>query len=247
MFPPVRFSLEVVSECRSSQELLLAARGQPGFHGKAVLALKQTAGYGRRGREWNTGHGNLALSLGIEIPRSEQAITLLPFVAGIAQFRVVSRLLPPPSGLRLKWPNDLYLHGKKLSGLIAQARQYEQGSEVVLGIGVNLKEAPLPGQSIALAELGVAVEPGEFARALLAELEDSFLAAKDFGWIKEEWERGAELSRHPMFVVGEPEAVRPLELLPTGELRVKSYDGTERTLASEETSVRYQPSSAPSP
>lgn len=241
MFPPVRFSLTVLPECRSSQEEVLGLRGQPGFHGAAVLALRQTAGYGRRGRSWSTGQGNLALSLGLELPGGGPAITLLPFVAGIALHAATKQFVPNEESLRLKWPNDLYLREKKLSGLIAQARQYGEGSEVVLGIGLNLAEAPLPGTSIALGEVTRAPAPGEFARVLLAELENAFREADDFAWVKERWEAGARLAESPLYVVGEEAPVKPLELLPTGELLVESQ-GQKRKLASEETSVRYQPS-----
>jgi BirA family biotin operon repressor/biotin-[acetyl-CoA-carboxylase] ligase len=247
MFPPVNFRLTVLAECRSSQEELLLLRGQPGFHGKAILALRQTAGYGRRGRSWTTGEGNLALSLGLEVPASPAAITLLPFVAGIALMETVRSLLPKSADLRLKWPNDLYLNGRKLSGLIAQARQYAEGSEVVLGIGLNLREAPLPAESIALSELGHAPGPEIFARAFLHSLENTLVNARDFGWVRQEWERGARLSGSELFVVGETEPVEPLELLPSGELLVKMKDGTARKLSSEETSIRFQPVSSIGP
>lgn len=241
MFPPVRFSLTVLPECRSSQEEVLSLRGQPGFHGAAVLALRQTSGYGRRGRNWSTGQGNLALSLGLELPGAHGALALLPFVAGVAVYQAAKKFLPGEDTLRLKWPNDLYLRGKKLSGLIAQARQYGEGSEVVLGIGLNLAEAPLPGLSIALGEVARAPAPGEFARVLLAELENAFRDARDFSWVRSRWEEGARLGESPLYIVGEEEPVQPLALLETGELLVETKAGQKRKLASEETSVRYQP------
>ncbi len=255
MFPPVRFQLMVINECASSQEELLAHRGQPGFHGQAVLALHQTAGYGRRGRAWNTGHGNLALSIGLELARThEQSISLLPFLLGIALRKTVAQILEEwgtssaqEAGreleLRLKWPNDLYLQGRKLSGMIAQARQGDQGSDVVLGIGLNLREAPLP-EAIALSSLcpdpAKLPTPEAFAGIYLRELEAAFRAAADFSWIKQEWEAGARLEQL-LYVVGEKEAVAPLRLLPSGELLVRDAHGQERKLASEETSVRFVP------
>lgn len=249
LFPAVKFQLELMDECRSSQELLLWKRGEPGFHGAAVLARKQTAGYGRRGREWSTGEGNLALSFGLEIP-GHQHLGLLPFVVGIALHRVAARILPEAADLRLKWPNDLYLGGKKLSGLISQVRQYAEGAEVVVGVGLNLRNAPEGMPATALAEFVTAPSPEEFAALFLAELEQIFTSeAADFPWVRRHWESLARLSENLLYVVGEGLGVTPLALLETGELLVREKDGRERKLSSEDVSLRFQPdasSTAPS-
>lgn len=242
MFPAVHFRLEVMEECRSSQEVLLHKRGEIGFHGAAVLARRQTAGYGRRGREWSTGEGNLALSLGLEIP-SHQHLSLLPYLAGIALQRATGKFLPSDARLRLKWPNDLYLDGKKLAGLISQVRQYGEGAEVVMGVGLNLAHAP-PGmeqEATALANWIKSPEPEIFAYAFLRKLEAVLVEAVDFAWVRTQWERGAGLSEDLLFVVGEPDPVVPLALLPTGELLVREKSGHERKLSSEDVSIRFQP------
>lgn len=243
MFPAISFRLEIVDECRSSQELLLLRRGEVGFQGSAVLAKKQTAGFGRRGREWSTGEGNLALSFALEIP-GHQHLGLLPFITGIALLRTTTRLLPSDADLRLKWPNDLYLNGRKLAGLISQARQYDQGTEVVIGIGLNLAHVPagMEKEAAAVAEWIKPPEPEIFAYAFLRKLESVLVEAQDFQWVRTHWEQGARLSEDPLFVVGEADPVTPLALLPTGELLVREKNGKERRLSSEDTSLRFQPS-----
>jgi len=245
LFPAVKFQLELMDECRSSQELLLWKRGEPGFHGAAVLARKQTAGYGRRGREWTTGEGNLALSFGLEIP-GHQHLGLLPFVVGIALHRVTSGFLPETADLRLKWPNDLYLGGKKLSGLISQVRQYAEGAEVVVGVGLNLRHAPEGMPAASLAEFTAAPSPEEFAALFLAELEKIFVTgeAVNFPWVRRHWESLARLSENLLYVVGEDLSVTPLALLETGELLVREKDGSERKLSSEDVSLRFFPDQA---
>lgn len=243
MFPAVSFRLEVLEECRSSQETLLLKRGTPGFHGAAVLARRQTAGYGRRGRTWSSGEGNLALSLGLEIPHADH-LSLLPFLAGIAAIQSARMFLgESPGHLRLKWPNDLYLDGKKLAGLISQARQYDHGVEVVLGLGLNLAHSPpdMP-EATALAAAGlIPPEPEAFAHSFLRRFEAALVQAVDYAWIRREWEREAYLGDDPLYVVGEPDPVTPLALLETGELLVREKSGTERKLSSEEVSIRFQP------
>lgn len=239
LFPPVRFELEVVEECESTQTLLLESRGGPRFHGRAVLALRQTAAYGRRGRAWSTGAGNFALSFGLEIPGSPEHLPLLSFLTGIALYDAAREFLPGPAQLRLKWPNDLYLQGRKLSGLISQARQQGAGAEVVVGVGLNLSEAPLAGESIALSALGQGPAPEVFARAFLGRLEQVFREAVDFAWLRKAWEDRARLADSELHVVGEAERLQPLALLPSGELLVRRADGEQRKLASEDVSVRF--------
>jgi BirA family biotin operon repressor/biotin-[acetyl-CoA-carboxylase] ligase len=237
LFPHVNFSLAIVEECESTQTLLLARRGEPNFHGAAVLALRQTAGYGRRGRNWDSVSGNLSLSFGLEIAENE-SLSLLPFACGIALFETASGFLPPNARLRLKWPNDLYLEGKKLAGLIAQGRQVSgRGSEVVVGVGVNLSTAPdgIEPPAIALAALGETPSPADFAVEFLTNLEGAFHRASEFATLKEEWERGARPGEGDLFVVGEWAPVRGKELLPTGELLLEGG----RRLASEEVSLRF--------
>jgi BirA family transcriptional regulator, biotin operon repressor / biotin---[acetyl-CoA-carboxylase] ligase len=243
LFPPVRFQLEVLDECGSTNELLLGRRGQAGFHGAALMARRQTAGYGRRGRSWFSAEGNLALSLGFEMPADADAVILLPFVAGLAAFAACGAWLPQKADLRLKWPNDIYLDGRKLSGLLSQARQGPQGTEVVLGIGLNLKQVPqdLAETTIALASYGEPPQPEAFAELFLRELERIFSEARDFAWLKPRWEAAARLREGRLHILGEPGSVEPLALLPSGELLVRTEVGAERRLSSEEVSLRFEP------
>jgi BirA family transcriptional regulator, biotin operon repressor / biotin---[acetyl-CoA-carboxylase] ligase len=224
MFPRgVRFRLEVVDECPSTNDALLERRGSPDFHGSALLARRQTSGHGRRGRSWSTLEGNLALSFGLAVP--ESVLPWLPFACGLALFDTLAPLLPGAADLRLKWPNDLYLDGMKVAGMLSQGRQVPgRGAEVVVGIGVNLARA-------AYVEPPA---PEAYARAILAMLGNVFEEYRDFPGLRADWEAAARLGEGPLWIVGEAEPVRALELLPTGELLL---DGGRR-LASEEVSLR---------
>jgi biotin-(acetyl-CoA carboxylase) ligase len=135
------------------------------------------------------------------------------------------------------------LNGRKLSGLIAQARQSLDRTEVVLGIGLNLRETPpdLKASTIALTEFGEPPAAEAFAELLLRELEGIFAEAHDFSWIRKHWEAAARLSEGRLFVLGESGSVEPLELLPTGELLVRNPDGSQRKLSSETVSLRFAP------
>ena len=242
MFPNVVFHLEVVEECASTQQLLIERRDSADFHGTAILAIRQTAGVGRRGREWSSREGNLALSFGLEL-KEETLLPLILFASGLALYRTVKPHLPREADLCLKWPNDLYLDGKKLAGMIAQGRFLPgRGSDVVVGVGLNLAWHPegLDPPATSLVSYGVSLAPVMVASVFLQNLSQSFQGFDNFNELKKEWETCAHLGEHDLFVMGEAEPVFPLGLLPSGELLVRTQNKEERRLSSEEVSLRFR-------
>lgn len=111
-----------------------AIRHDEGFVG--VLADAQTAGRGRRGRSWQSPPGkNLYLSLAwrSQAPFT-QALSALPLAIGVVIADTLSGLGLPVS---LKWPNDLYVDGGKLGGILLESRVLGERMALVAGIGLN--------------------------------------------------------------------------------------------------------------
>lgn len=104
----------------------------------AVRAEAQTAGRGRFQRAWVSDSGGLWLSA--VIPAPPATVLLLPLVAGLAVCEGLWDL--GVKGLRLRWPNDVLVHNRKLAGLLLD--QFVPGVAVV-GIGVNVANAPEAG------------------------------------------------------------------------------------------------------
>jgi BirA family biotin operon repressor/biotin-[acetyl-CoA-carboxylase] ligase len=237
VFRPLDFQLEVVEECGSTNEALLALRGQTDFPGHALLALRQTAGQGRRGREWQSPEGNLALTVAFRTEVSARA-PLYSILIGLAAHRALLSVLPQGLDLRLKWPNDIYLGGKKLAGILTQAKQQGSSTDLVVGIGINLAQAPAGFEATAVAEFTTAPSPAAFARVLLNELKALMVEIKDFETLKMLWEKAARLSETTLTILGEAGEWQALELLSSGELAVINASGARRKLASETVSVR---------
>lgn len=148
-------------------------------HGLVVRAVRQTAGRGRRGRRWESPAGNLHLSQIVAIP--DRPVAELAFVAGIAAAEAVAAVLPSGCALRLKWPNDLLLDGRKLGGILIE----REGSFAIVGIGVNVAVAPSVAAypAIALAEAGrPAVDLDELARRMAAAVETWYLRWRHDGF-----------------------------------------------------------------
>jgi len=129
------------STTSTNDEAIRSARaGAP--EGEVFVAETQTKGRGRLGRIWESPQGkNLAVSLLLrpQIPPAEAP--KLTLVAGAAIHETLLDFLPQPlkSELRIKWPNDVYCHGKKLAGVLAESEtQKGKVDWVVLGIGIDV-------------------------------------------------------------------------------------------------------------
>ena len=121
----------------------LAERGAPA--GSLVLANTQRAGRGRGGRRWLSAPGSGIWMTLVERPNDPQALEVLSLRVGIRAARALDRFAPAPIGL--KWPNDLYLLGGKLGGILVETRWREGRPDwVAIGLGLNVVAPPdVPG------------------------------------------------------------------------------------------------------
>jgi BirA family biotin operon repressor/biotin-[acetyl-CoA-carboxylase] ligase len=107
-----------------------------------ITALRQSAGRGRRGRSWDTGTGNLAATLLTTTGRAPAEAAQVSFVAALAACDLARSYLPAEL-VRLKWPNDLMIDGRKAAGILVESGRRADGRLwLATGIGVNLAHAP---------------------------------------------------------------------------------------------------------
>lgn len=123
-----------------------------------IMARRQTAGIGRRGRAWSDPSGNLATSLVFICEEAPQKMALRSYVAALAVFDACVMLTGREDIFSIKWPNDILLKGRKLAGILLEMCKNTLGQDaLVIGIGVNLVHAPkkqdLPEPSVAAASL----------------------------------------------------------------------------------------------
>ena len=125
--------------------------------GLCVVALQQTAGRGRRGRDWVSLAGNgLYLSILLRPALDDQTLPLITLMAAVAVHDVLSASV----GLKpdIKWPNDILVNEKKICGILAESSETEYGLAVVVGIGINLRspadEAAMPSATSIESEGG---------------------------------------------------------------------------------------------
>lgn len=131
--------LEVFPEIDSTNRWLLARAGRGLRRGHACLAEYQSAGRGRRGREWVSPYGcNLYLSVYWGYDAAPGGLHGLSLALGVAAAEALAGL--GVDGVGLKWPNDLLLGGRKLGGLLIELSAESAGPwHVVAGAGINLR------------------------------------------------------------------------------------------------------------
>ena len=108
-----------------------------GSNKTAVCAEIQTGGRGRMGRHWVSPKGNLYVSFCLEPIRLEHA-GIYSFLSALALAQAIEKLCPSLT-IKCKWPNDLLLDGKKISGILLETNGIDR---MIAGIGVNLVEFP---------------------------------------------------------------------------------------------------------
>ncbi len=119
-----------------------------------VIAESQTSGKGRLGRQWITPHGQIAVSTIVQ--GEAEMSSRLPLLVSLAVYDLLAQL--GIQGVGVKWPNDVLVDGKKISGILCEAVwSGDQFLGTVIGIGINVKAefegTPLADTAVALSSL----------------------------------------------------------------------------------------------
>jgi BirA family biotin operon repressor/biotin-[acetyl-CoA-carboxylase] ligase len=174
----------------STNELAKEEARRGAGEGTVVISGEQTGGKGRLRRSWLSPEGSIALSL-VLYPEVAKLPSLI-MVASLA----VARSIEAVTGLkpRLKWPNDVLVGGRKVSGILVESQV--RGNSVdyaVIGIGINANfkvsnfSEIAPTATSLYDELGWEVSLPGLARRLLVELERCYLALTAGGSLYSEW------------------------------------------------------------
>ena len=159
----------------STQTIALALADTGAADGTTVIADYQNEGRGRRGRSWYAPPGTALLASIVVRPRVEpRDLPLYSFAAALATADTVERLAAVAP--RLKWPNDVLVGGRKVSGILLDSRTAPGCAPVVaIGIGLNLRQTSFPPElepraTSLLIETGRAIATEDALDALLAAL-----------------------------------------------------------------------------
>jgi BirA family biotin operon repressor/biotin-[acetyl-CoA-carboxylase] ligase len=125
----------------STQNFASSIAKNPDEAGSVVIAETQSSGKGRLGRTWVSPRGGIWMSIVLRPTFDISKITLIPLAAAVALSNAIFKTLKLKT--KLKWPNDVTLNGKKIAGMIIDAKVESSRIEsLILGVGVNFRTNP---------------------------------------------------------------------------------------------------------
>jgi BirA family biotin operon repressor/biotin-[acetyl-CoA-carboxylase] ligase len=210
------------------------AKRLPFKHGLCIVARKQRAGRGRRGRSWLSEAGK-GLYASFILERLNLPIVSVAF--GVAVLKTLKEL---DNRFYLKWPNDVYIEGKKVSGILVERTK----DRLVVGVGINLSYGKEELQNLEKPATSLSAEGIEFNyNTLLKSLHKNVLELharlKEGSFNPREFERECPLIGREVVVVRENERFRARALgIDTDGALIVERDGQITRLFSGEVSIR---------
>lgn len=203
-----------------------------------IVADRQTAGRGRRGRVWESPVGNLMTTLYLPQQFSSTQAGQVAFVAGLALESTVRALLGETASVTLKWPNDVLVNGKKASGILLESTMRDAKIDwMAVGLGLNLAHHPdnTPYPATHLQAEGAGAVSNLEALSILANAFDTVFRqwqSTGFASILLAWRQVAHGLGGPIVARLENHAIEGifLDINESGALLLKDAEGTTHTI-----------------
>lgn len=241
-------TMHFLSEVDSTNLEAKRLTNAPWENGTLVLADRQTAGRGRRGRGWESPSGvNIFYTLLLKPPVIPDKASMLTLVMALSVAKGIEETTKAPCAI--KWPNDIVVNGKKICGILTEM-DAEPGyiHHVVLGVGINVNMRDIPEElrehATSLAEeCGHQISRSTLLAAILAHFE------KDYADFLQTEDLSVLLPAYHERLINRNRTVRVLDpqgefegtaegITPAGELLVRKADDTLETVYAGEVSVR---------
>lgn len=250
-------------ECIESTNTTLAGLAMQGAcHGTLVVADRQTAGRGRRGRSWESPAGkNVYFSLLLRPAFTPDKASMLTLVMACAVTRGIEQVLGENAGMaadflelskpQIKWPNDILLNQKKICGILTELHISPGNADeysVIVGVGINVKAQEFPediaGKAGSIEELtGVSLSRKRLTQSIMSAFEtcyELFEADGDLSLLMDEY-NGRLINKDSQVKVLDPKGeftgvARGINA--AGELLVELPDGSVTAVYAGEVSVR---------
>ncbi|MCI9626747.1 MAG: biotin--[acetyl-CoA-carboxylase] ligase [Clostridia bacterium] len=211
--------------------------------GTAVIALRQTQGRGRRGRNWASNPGGIYLSFLFQpqpaIPLEQ--VPVMSLAVAMAAYKAILQVANVQTGI--KWPNDVIYKGRKMCGILSElCGGVDTGIYCVAGIGINVEKSVIPEElqehAVSLEEItGTILDKNELAAQMLKEMEWEY---RNLDTCVQRYAEICVTVGKEVSVIGAAEEFKgtAIGVSDGGGLIVRKEDGTETVVSSGEVSVR---------
>ena len=223
----------------------LAEEGHPS--GTLVVADRQEAGRGRRGRSWDSPSGaGIFMTLLLKPEMNPNHASMLTLVAAMAVARAISKCAGTEA--LIKWPNDIVIGGKKICGILTEmSAQFDFINHIVIGIGINVHNEHFP-EEIAetagsiLLQTGKRIRRAELIEQILEQFEHYyaiFMETEDLSGLVKEYNAILVNMNKSVRVLDpkEPFEGKAMGITKKGELIVDTWE-SRKMVSSGEVSVR---------
>ena len=223
----------------------LAEEGHPS--GTLVVADRQEAGRGRRGRSWDSPPGTgIFMTLLLKPDMNPNHASMLTLVAAMAVARAISKCANTEA--LIKWPNDIVIGGKKICGILTEmSAQFDFINHIVIGIGINVHNEHFP-EEIAetagsiLLQTGKRIRRAELIEQILEQFEHYyaiFMETEDLSGLVKEYNSILVNMNKSVRVLDpkEPFEGKAMGITKKGELIVDTWE-SRKMVSSGEVSVR---------
>ena len=165
--------------------------------GSVVLSEKQSNAKGRLGKQWESPLGGIWLSLILNPKVDHSKIPMITLATGVVVIKTLERI--GITNAEIKWPNDVFINGKKVCGILTEAiTKFNVIDKVIVGVGIDanfevneLSEELQEGTTTLDIELGHRVDENEVIRIFLEEFEKmgQIFEAGEFEVILKDWRK----------------------------------------------------------
>ncbi|MCH5252426.1 MAG: biotin--[acetyl-CoA-carboxylase] ligase [Lachnospiraceae bacterium] len=242
------YEIQIYKEVDSTNQVVKRQALEGKKQGLVVLAEEQSAGKGRRGRNFFSPMGTGIYMSVLFCPESEQAenIVLITTAAAVAVCRAVRKVLGEEP--EIKWVNDVYLRGRKICGILTEAvSDFESGriDTVVVGIGINY-HVPEEGFPEELREIagsvctaGNLVPRNSLVAAVLNELYELYDGLAERSFLEDYRKWSNVLGKEVRFSSGDSwEYGKAVDIDDDGGLVVQCENGDNKVLRTGEITLR---------
>lgn len=216
-------------------------------HGTIVIAEKQTAGRGRRGKGWESPSGSSIYMTILLRPELEPThAPMLTLVMAMAVTKAIQQETELEA--KIKWPNDVVVNGKKVVGILTEmSTEIDYINHVVIGVGINVNTQKFP-EEISATATSLALEKGKQMRrsplivSVMQQFEtyyERFIQSKDLAFLMEEYNHLLVNCNREVKVLGKESYTGIARGINTkGELLVERENGETEVVFAGEVSVR---------
>ena len=178
----VGINLNILDVCTSTNDIAFKAALNGKLEGSSYLAHIQTKGRGRNQNKWTSMKGNLFLSTIIKPKSIKSFWHQLSVIVGLSIIQVLIDLGVNKNLIELKWPNDVLVDRKKISGVLLESSE----NFIIVGIGLNILKTPNVETKWITTKLNDYIKasytPEEIGLKILKKIFDNYLIWEKFGF-----------------------------------------------------------------